>query len=100
MATAGDGLDALDYLHKGGRPDVVLLDMGLPRCDGPTTVREIRRDPACAGLKVFAVSASAPEQFGWAGQAGREGGVNRWFQKPVNPQELLRELKQELAGVA
>jgi len=49
--TAGDGCDVLDHLRAGERPDVVLLDMGLPRCDGATTARQIRRDPACAGLK-------------------------------------------------
>src|SRR5207247_7632458 len=54
--TAGDGCDALDYLKARGRPDVVLLDMGLPRLDGPATLRKIRQDPACAGLKIFAVS--------------------------------------------
>ena len=48
--TANDGCDALDYL-RGSRPDVVLLDMGLPRCDGATTVRTIRRDPSYAGMR-------------------------------------------------
>ena len=56
VVTAGDGSDALDYLRKEGRPDVVLLDMGLPRFDGAATLKEIRRTPALAGLKVFAVS--------------------------------------------
>src|SRR5262249_14378804 len=37
VATAGDGCDALDYLRTQGRPDVVLLDMMLPRCDGAAT---------------------------------------------------------------
>ena len=42
--TACDGSDALDYLHTHRRPDVVLLDMGLPRCDGATVVRKVRWD--------------------------------------------------------
>jgi two-component system, OmpR family, response regulator len=95
--TAADGADTLDYLRAGSRPDVVLLDMVLPRCDGPTTLREIRRDPACAGLKVFAVSGHPPERF--AAEAGA-GDVSRWFRKPVNPEELLRELEREVAAVA
>ncbi|MBV9123810.1 MAG: carbon storage regulator, partial [Planctomycetes bacterium] len=61
--TAGDGIDALNHLRDTNRPEVVLMDMGLPRCDGASTVRQIRRDPAYAGLKIFAVSGSTPDQF-------------------------------------
>jgi carbon storage regulator CsrA len=93
VGTAGDGLDALDYLHRRPRPDVVLLDMGLPRCDGPTAVRAIRRDPACAGLKIVAVSGRRPDEFDLGvGPAG----VDRWFRKPIDPRELVRDVIQEL----
>ena len=91
--TAGDGCDALDHLRAGERPDVVLLDMGLPRCDGATTARQIRRDPACAGLKIFAVSGHSPNEY----HLDRGlGGIDRWFHKPLDPALLLRELTQEL----
>jgi carbon storage regulator CsrA len=91
--TAGDGADALDYLRSGAKPDVVLLDMGLPRVDGPTTVREIRRDPALAGLKIFGVSGHAPGEFDLApGSAG----VDCWFQKPVDSTALLHGLTAAL----
>ncbi len=89
--TAGDGADALDYL-RGTRPDVVLLDMRMPRCDGPTTVRAIRGDPAHAGLKIYAVTGCAP---GEVPLASGPGGIDRWFQKPFDPQELVRQLRQE-----
>jgi carbon storage regulator CsrA len=91
--TAGDGCDALDHLRLGQRPDVVLLDMGLPRCDGATTAREIRRDPACAGLKIFAVTGHSPDEYD-IDQGPR--GIDRWFSKPIDPVVLLRELTQEL----
>jgi carbon storage regulator CsrA len=97
VATAGDGTDALDYLRGQEHPDVVLLDMVLPRCDGPTTVREIRRNPALAGMKIFAVTGHPPERFGLE----RGGaGVDRWFHKPLNPEALLRDLKLEFGSVA
>jgi CheY-like chemotaxis protein len=92
--TAGDGTDALDYLHTRSRPDVVLLDMVLPRCDGPTTVREIRRDPAYADLKIFALSGYSPEGFN---VTNGPGGVNRWFRKPIDPERLLHDLNEDLA---
>ncbi len=92
--TAGDGVAALDYLHTRGRPDVVLLDMVLPRCDGPTMLREIRRDPAYAGLKIFAVTGHAPEEL----LLDDDPGVDRWFNKPLNPEALLHDLNVELDG--
>jgi CheY-like chemotaxis protein len=68
----------------------------MPRCDGATTVRHIREDPAYAGLRIFAVTGSSPEQFDLA-----EGptGIDRWFRKPINPFELLHNLTEELCGV-
>jgi len=90
--TAGDGCDALDRLRAGEQPNVVLLDMGLPRCDGATTAREIRRDPACAGLKIFAVSGHSPNEYDL--DCG-PGGIDRWFDKPLDPAVLRRDLTQE-----
>jgi carbon storage regulator CsrA len=93
--TAGDGADALDYLRCHDRPDVVLLDMGLPRVDGPTIVREVRRNPAFVGLKIFGVSGHAPEEFDLEqGPAG----VDRWFRKPFDPSLLVHDLSEELSN--
>jgi carbon storage regulator CsrA len=91
--TAGDGSDALDYLHTHRKPDMVLLDMGLPRLDGPTAVREIRRDPAFAGLKIFGVTGRLPEEFHL--DCGPRG-VDRWFCKPLDPASLIRDLTEEM----
>lgn len=91
--TAGDGSDALDYLRSRGRPDVVLMDMGLPRCDGATAVRHIRQDPAYSGLRIYAVTGSAPDEFELP---QGPGGIDRWFRKPLNPSMLLHDLEQEL----
>jgi two-component system OmpR family response regulator len=94
--TAGDGSDALDYLRSHGLPDVMLLDMGLPRCDGATTVRAIRQNPACAGLRIFAVTGHLPDEYDLArGPAG----IDRWFHKPFDPTALIRDLNSELDEV-
>ena len=95
VVTAGDGSDALDYLRGTDRPDVVLLDMVLPRTDGLTTAREIRRDPANERLKIFAVTGHGPDRFGPDGL--RDAGIDRLFQKPLNPEALLRDLDRELS---
>jgi carbon storage regulator CsrA len=89
--TAGDGADALDYLRAHDRPDVVLLDMVLPRVDGPTVVRQIRNDRALAGLKIFGVTGHLPEEFHLErGPAG----IDRWFHKPLDPAALLHDLRE------
>jgi carbon storage regulator CsrA len=87
---AGDGCAALEYLRQPQPPDVVLLDMGLPRCDGATAVRIIRDDPQLARLKIIAVSGHSPEEFEVA--CGRRG-VDRWFLKPIDPAALLRDIE-------
>jgi carbon storage regulator CsrA len=89
--TAGDGAAALDYLNTQGKPDFLLLDMILPCCDGPTTVRAIRGNPAYAGLRIFGVTGAPVEQFGLdEGPAG----VDHWFRKPLNPEALLQEMER------
>jgi carbon storage regulator CsrA len=91
--TAGDGGEALDYLRTHRRPDVMLLDMVMPRCDGPTTVRAIRRNPAYAGLPIFGLSGRARDEFDL--DAGPNG-LNGYYQKPFDPQTLLRDLDRTL----
>ncbi|MFZ5830607.1 MAG: response regulator [Planctomycetota bacterium] len=94
VATANDGSDALDYLKSHDRPDVVLLDMFMPRCNGPATLEAIRCDPKLNDMKVIAISGTAPAELGVA--IGPQG-IDRWFPKPVNPEILVRELNRELS---
>jgi CheY-like chemotaxis protein len=91
-----DGADALDWLHSRDRPDVLLCDMALPRCDGPTVVRTLRRDPVFSRLKIFGVTGRRPGSFGLK---DGPGGVDRWFRKPLDPAALLAEIDRELTGV-
>jgi CheY-like chemotaxis protein/sRNA-binding carbon storage regulator CsrA len=90
---ANDGAEALEYLSSHERPDIVLLDMLMPRVDGPETVRSIRNDPRHKGLKIYAVSGSNPQKLGLA--TGPQG-VDRWFQKPLDPERLVGEMAREV----
>ena len=91
--TAGDGEDALQYLESHDRPDVILMDMLMPRCDGPTAVNRIRTNPGLSGTKIFVVSGTAPSKFGLeTGPAG----IDKWFNKPIDPEQLAREMAADL----
>lgn len=95
VITAVDGHDAMNYLSLHALPDMVLLDMCMPGCDGASVVRQIRRQRRLAGMKLFAVSAARPEECGVV--TGPQG-VNRWFRKPINPEQLVAEVQRELAA--
>ncbi len=93
VATAADGLEAIEYLNQHKRPTVILIDMRMPRCDGATTVRKIRKNAAFSGIKIFAISGSTPEESGLTTD-GQE--VNRWFSKPLNPRLLVDAMASEV----
>jgi carbon storage regulator CsrA len=95
--TARDGCDALSLLETELRPDAILLDMRMPRCDGPATITAIRANPDFRRLKVYAISGTSPDSLGV--QRGPQG-VDRWFPKPLNPEVLVRELSRELASMS
>jgi len=93
VETARDGVDALERLASEAKPDVVLLDMNMPRLDGAGTIERIRRNPTHADVKVFVVSGTPRESAG-----PRMHGADRWFSKPLRPDVLVREIDKELRG--
>lgn len=63
-----DGVEALNYLRRIGefgeapRPDVVLLDLNLPRKDGREVLAEIKSDPALRRIPVVVLTTSQAER--------------------------------------
>jgi len=92
VATASDGASAMHYLSHHKAPDVVLLDMQMPKFDGRWTINEIRGIPRYADLKVCAVSGIHPGEYGV--EVG-PGGIHRWFRKPLNPEQLFFQIFSE-----
>lgn len=95
VATAGDGLEAIDYLESNAQPSVILIDMRMPRCDGPSTLRRIRKNPAFDAVKIFAISGSTPEEYHLNTE---RDGVNGWFMKPLNPKSLVDAMADSLGA--
>lgn len=67
IAVAVDGIEALEYLRRclpGGdrpRPDLILLDLNLPRLDGPGVLLKIRETPELAVIPVVMLTSSDAE---------------------------------------
>jgi carbon storage regulator CsrA len=96
--TAADGAEAVDLLHTREKPHVVLLDMHMPRVDGPQVLTMIRQSPALDGLLVFGVSGSDPHDLGIS--IGTPQGVDEWLAKPLNPSGLVQKMRERLVSLA
>ncbi len=89
VRTAGDGPSALDEA-RSFRPDVILLDIGLPRLDGYEVARSLRVLPESARALVVAVSGyGQPEDRA----RSRAAGFDLHLLKPVEPRRLLELLR-------
>lgn len=77
------------------RPDLILMDLGLPGVDGYALTREIRRRPETASIPVLAVTS-----FAMKGDElkAREAGCSGYLTKPINRLELLAEVQRLLGG--
>ncbi len=59
----GDGVEAMEFLTSGDqRPDLVLLDLNLPRKDGREVLAEIKSDPALRTIPVVGLTTSKAEE--------------------------------------
>lgn len=96
VRTAEDGLAALEAMQQQV-PDAVLLDMHMPRCDGPDTLRRIREDRRFDSVLLYAVSGASAREMDLTPS---DEGVRRWFQKPVQTVELVQSIRQELTSTA
>ncbi len=97
VTTVENGERAVELLTSEERPDVVLLDMLMPQFNGAQTIQSIRSTPHLDGLKVFAVSGTNPASLGVT--VGPRG-VDGWFDKPLDPNELVKSLQRELVPSA
>jgi CheY-like chemotaxis protein len=94
VATAVDGQDCLDKV-KDVQPDVITLDIMMPRLDGWEAAGRLRADPDTAGIKVVLLSARAQEADL---ERGSRIGVDAYLTKPFDPDELI-EVVRRLAGL-
>jgi CheY-like chemotaxis protein len=93
VATAVDGQDCLDKV-VGVAPDVITLDVMMPRLDGWETAIQLRKSPETAHIKVVLITARAQEDDI---ARGAHVGADAYLTKPFDPGEMIRVVR-ELAG--
>ena len=89
---ANDGLEALDIIKKDP-PDLVLLDVMMPKMSGFEVCKRIKNDPKTTDIPVIMVTALT--EFGDI-ERGIDSGTDDFLSKPVNKLELLTRIKTML----
>ncbi len=93
LVHAADGSEAKQYLEslaglpEGELPDLLLLDLNLPKCDGDQLLAMFRAHPSCKDTPAIIVTSSnAPRDR----ERAAELGASRYFRKPSDLNEYLR----------
>ncbi|MEW2565597.1 response regulator [Streptomyces sp. NPDC047070] len=89
VVTAADGVECLDVIHQV-RPDVVTLDVVMPRLDGLRTAARLRADPRTRDLPLAIISACTQYEV----ESGLDVGVDAFLSKPFEPTDLVRLVRQ------
>lgn len=93
VAKALDGVEALDMIGSFA-PDIVLLDIMMPRMDGREVLRRVKDNPETADLPIIFLSARAQDMDV---SLGMELGAAAYLTKPFEPQDLLNTVRRVLA---
>ena len=94
-----DGEQALLQLGKAGPddlPDIIVLDLNVPKIDGLAMLRAIRTDPALAKVPIAILTSSLSAQDG---KEALSSGADRFITKPVELQSFVRIVGGSLKGL-
>lgn len=100
LVVCRDGAEALDYLFARGAyanrnademPQVILLDLKLPKVDGLEVLRQLRADPRTKLLPVVILTSSTEDQDMLAGYGV---GANSYIRKPVDFTQFVEAVRQ------
>jgi CheY-like chemotaxis protein len=91
VATAANGVEALQYLREGPLPAVILLDLMMPVMDGETFRKLQREAPQWAQIPVCVLSADRD-----LAKRAKEMGIDHFLTKPVNLDDVVSIVKQFL----
>lgn len=92
LLTAKDGAEAVEVAVHAV-PDLIIMDVVMPRMDGYAACRELRSRTATKRIPIILVTTRGQEE---SVEIGYESGCNDYLTKPVNPSELLALLESYL----
>ena len=95
VRTATDGEAALEAIRED-HPDLVLLDVMMPRKDGYEVCQTVRKDPGCKDIKIVMLTAKGREV---EREKGLALGADYYITKPFATREVVDKIREILADV-
>jgi CheY-like chemotaxis protein len=97
LATASDGKKCMDMV-AAEVPDLLILDLLMPRMDGWGVIREMRSEPRYAGVPIMVLTTVIEDasRRRYELETGMAMDVQQYIQKPVMPAELIRRVESML----
>ncbi|HKJ20657.1 MAG TPA: response regulator, partial [Woeseiaceae bacterium] len=92
VETAKDGLDAISVMQDH-KPDVILLDIEMPRMDGYEFASHVRNDPRVADVPIIMITSRVGDKHR---ARAIELGVNDYLGKPYQDSQLLEAIRRQL----
>ncbi len=93
VLTARDGVDAMEMLREN-TPDIILLDIEMPRMDGYEVATQVRADPRLAGIPIIMITSRVGEKHR---ARAIEIGVDDYLGKPYQEAQLLEAIEPLIA---
>jgi CheY-like chemotaxis protein len=93
VSSATDGQEGID-LAASVKPDLILLDIQLPRMDGYTVAGHLRANPELAAIPIVAVTS-----YAMAGDRDKAlaSGCTGYIEKPINPDTFMQQVEQHFS---
>ena len=91
---ARNGEEALAAI-KEHKPDLVFLDVMMPKINGFEVTERVRSDPELAGVKIILLTAKGQESDR---EVGKTAGANDYMTKPFSPTKILDRARQMLGS--
>lgn len=90
---AADGRLAMHAILKGGRPDLIITDLMMPRMDGLEFTRELKKDANLQKIPIIMLTAKGgPKDL----VEGINAGARHYMTKPFKPDDLIAKVKKLL----
>jgi two-component system chemotaxis response regulator CheY len=93
--TAVDGVDALEKLKNGLKPDLMITDVNMPNMDGLELIKHVRALPTFRFMPILILTT---ESQAAKREEGKKLGATGWITKPSTPSTLVSIIKQVLPG--